>query len=159
MTIILNSRDEVEAECRRLGVQMMTHAQASPWTNVAAWANLACRLRGEPVLFSDRMVMTLYPRMLFPDWMANRFEDWALLCHELVHWRRQRELGLFKWVAKYVFDKEQRFLEEGYAFLEDLRLGRSSQSYIVNVLTHEYGIDTISQADMHAWFNANRREK
>lgn len=153
---LLTNRQEVEAECKRLGVVLMPHSDAAPWANVAAWANLASRLRGDPILFSSHMWMTLYPRILHTEETKDPFGEWRLICHELVHWQRQRDRGLWSWVWKYATDQHFRFAEEGIAYLQDLRLGRLQVPFIVRSLRNDYGITKVSEAEMFAWFEANR---
>lgn len=149
--VTINSRSDTKLEYDKLGIVLMTHRKAAPWSNVAAWGNLLCRLRGEPLLFSDTTFLTLYPRVLHPSGI-NPYDSWIILAHERVHWERQRDLGLYRWVWRYVVSHKFRFEEEAIAYLEDIRLGRLVVGQVVTKLIENYGIDTIPKYVMYNHF-------
>jgi hypothetical protein len=145
-------RLDIERRCYKLGVNFVTHSEAAPRTNVAAWARIT-----KPG-FEERVFLTVFPDIIYPDTLECPFEKWEILPHELVHWVRQRDEGLYSWSFKYSAQwlyPRFRFVEEATAFLEDIRVGRLSIYTVINRLIEWYGITSVSRPDMMEWFNAN----
>src|SRR5690349_15364617 len=89
-----------------------------------------------PLVGSD-LTLTKYPSIYLPEhvyarWVNNRmtFQDEAMIIHETVHFRRQREMGLIHYYLKYIFNRSFRLHEELVAIREQMKfLKQHAQHY------------------------------
>lgn len=79
--------------------------------------------------FNDRGIcVAFFPNIYLPEYVYNNlYSDspdpgyQALLVHENEHYLRQREVGWYKWLFKYLTDRKYRFSEELAADKAEMR--------------------------------------
>ena len=141
------SRAQIEAKADFLGVKICHHRESGRMKV----AGLFHRLRRNPH-FANTTYVTMHPWIFIPDPVADPFDDWKIIDHELVHWVRQRELGVYKWVWHYLTDMRFRAREEQHAFLRDIKNGRLSISQAVRRLQRPpYDCD-INGEELEEWW-------
>jgi hypothetical protein len=141
------NRDTIKAKCEAEGVRFVYHS-ASWKMRVAGWYH---RLRGDP-LFSLRTYVSFYPDIYVPNDVYSPFDDWQILDHELVHWERQRDRGVWSWVLRYLVSWKFREQEEKPAFVRSIKNGRLTIAQVIKRLRGPlYGVET-SEADLRTWF-------
>lgn len=142
------SRDAVKAKCDFLGVRFCQHHE-SVRMRIAGWYHY---LAGNP-LFNQTTFVTIYPWIFTPDGWDDPLESWETIDHECVHWVRQRDYGVSKWVFRYLTSWEWRYREERIAFLRDVKNGHLTVDQVVYRLRGSlYGVQTPA-GEIREWFD------
>jgi hypothetical protein len=125
--------------------------QSSSW-RVRAWAQLS-KLGGVND-FAESYWLTLLPVVYHPDGVNPLDPKWhTTIRHELRHIIRQREVGLTRWLWRYLTSQRFRVGEELDAYLEDVRAGVDPMA-IAELLASAYRIDCMTVDEMAAWLRA-----
>ncbi len=142
------TRDYVTTKCITLGVEFRNHKD-STLMRIAGWYHY---MRGNP-LFRYSVYVTMAPTVFVPDSIGDPLdEDWQIVDHELVHWESQMDMGLARWVSKYLTSWRFREQEEKPAFLRDIKNGRLDVEQVVKRLRGPlYGVQTPAE-ELREWF-------
>ena len=143
------SRETIQVKCDELGVEFCYHSDSFRM-KVSGWYHKV--VNGNP-WFNRSVYVTQHPYIFIPDGVPDPLSDWLVINHELVHWTRQRDMGLVSWTARYLVSWRFREEEERIAFLRDIKSGRMTVGQAVERLRAPlYGSKT-SIADLTEWFD------
>lgn len=68
----------------------------------------------------------LSPRFVIDGYMNGEIKYIALIEHELIHLKRIKEIGIFKWYIKYVISSKFRLREELLAYKKQIQILRKN---------------------------------
>lgn len=141
------NRDWAQVQIDSLGVNLVPHKDS-----VIMWvADMWHDLQGNP-WFDKTVWMTLHPYIYYPSHIKDPMEYWEIIAHELVHWERQRDMGVMEWVWNYITDWSFREREEKPAFVRSIKLRRLSPRQAAQRLRGPlYGVET-PEDELTEWF-------
>lgn len=148
---MVDTKQGIGDEAFELGVRWVPHSESTKMA-IASWYH---REFNHDPFFRHKTAVTIYPCIYYPDMIQDAFWDhWRWWAHELVHFRRQRSVGVVKWVSMYLYSWKFRWYEERYAFLRDIMNKRLTLDQAVDGLSGDlYGLK-MSATEIREWLQS-----
>jgi hypothetical protein len=139
---------EIQERCGSLGVQFVPHSKSLKM-RLICWVQV--KLLRKP-FFPVRTWVSQYPAVHHPDAVVVVYDFPRQILHELVHWERQRDMGLWWWNLCYLASKRFRDNEERQAYLVDVESGRHTVASATRELCGRLYRTGADPHEVRAWF-------
>lgn len=128
---------------QQYGVKFCPHSQSKK-----SWMLDKCAAMLGVKNWKRFFIFTMDPVVYHPDGVNMCSPDQTTgLAHELLHLRRQRVVGLKKWLLKYVFSQRFRCAEEIEAYRGNVEFGADPVN-ILNILRENYFISCFKDSEI-----------